>query len=187
MASAPAAGPNTGSLFYNLARGAKLIALLLFFLPWVTVSCAGQELASMSGYDLATGHVTVTNPMTGQRETPPGAGEGEAAVIVAAAVILIALAGTFVLARSLGALVGAAGAALSAALICYTVLVRFPGRLHDSPVGAGAGGDAANAGMNAQQMAELIQVNNAPGFWLTVVALIAAIVLNLMARRSATP
>jgi|SRR5690606_25586577 hypothetical protein len=188
MASAPTAGSDKRPLFYNLARGAKLVALLLFFLPWVTVSCAGQELVSMSGYELATGHGTVTNPMTGQKETPPGGGQGETILIVAAAVILIALVGTFVLARGLGALVGAAGAALGAVLVCYTVLVRVPARLHDSPVGAGAGGgDAASAGMNAQQIAELIKVENAPAFWLTVVALIAAIVLNLLARgRAAT-
>ena len=50
----------------NLARGAKIVALLLFILPWVTISCAEQTLVSMSGVDLASGSVTMNNP------APPG-------------------------------------------------------------------------------------------------------------------
>lgn len=180
-AAPPAGNAARGSLFYNLGRGAKLVALLLFFLPWVTVSCAGQELASMSGYDLAMGSVTVTNPMTGASETPPGAGERDVPVIAAAALIVLALGATFVLARGAGALVGAAGALLAALLISYTVFVRIPGKMESGP---GAGADAAAAGMNEQQLAELIQVNHATGFWLTLLALATAIALNLMARRS---
>ena len=50
----------------NLGRIAKVIALLLFVLPWVTVSCADQTLVSMTGVDLATGHITMAaNPMGG--------------------------------------------------------------------------------------------------------------------------
>lgn len=54
------------ALMTNLARGAKIIALLLFILPWVTISCAEQTLVSMSGVDLASGSVTMNNP------APPG-------------------------------------------------------------------------------------------------------------------
>ena len=34
----------------NLARIAKVLALLFFLLPWVTISCAEQTLVTMSGY-----------------------------------------------------------------------------------------------------------------------------------------
>lgn len=34
----------SSSLFTNLGRGAKVLALLLFFLPWVTVSCSTEAL-----------------------------------------------------------------------------------------------------------------------------------------------
>ena len=81
------AGP---SLFRNLARAAKVLALLLFFLPWVAVSCspdamerlqsAAQEaapeaarpslsanpsitIARASGLDLALGQINMVNPM----------------------------------------------------------------------------------------------------------------------------
>lgn len=176
MGGAPS---DRGAMLFNLGRGAKVLALLLFFLPWVTVSCAGQELASMSGYDLATGSVTVTNPMTGVSETPPGAGERDLPVIVAVVLILGALALTFVLGRSLGGLVAAAGAAGAAALIAYAVFVRLPARMHAGPTPSG---DAADTGMSQQQIAEMIRIDHALGFWLVLAALVAAVAFNLMAR-----
>jgi len=38
-----------------LSTSAALLVLVCFFLPWVTVSCSEQELATLSGFDLATG------------------------------------------------------------------------------------------------------------------------------------
>lgn len=169
----------SGSMLFNIGRGAKLLALLFFFLPWVTVSCGGQELASMSGYDMAMGSVTVTNPMTGAKETPPGAGERDMPTIAAAVLIIVALGATFVLSRSLGGLVAAAGSVVAAALVAYTVLVRVPGKMTEGPA---LGGGAESAGMNAQQMAEMIKVETATGAWLTLLALIAAAVLNWVSR-----
>lgn len=176
---APAQPSGNGATLFNLARGAKVAALLLFFLPWVTVSCAGQELASMSGYDLAMGSVSVTNPMTGASETPPGAGERDLPVIVAALLIAGALALTFVLGRSLGGLVAAAASAGAGALIAYTVFMRLPARLQQGPTPSG---DTADAGINQQQIAEMIRIDHAIGFWLVLAALAAAVAFNLMAR-----
>ena len=39
----------------NLARVAKLVALLGFVFPWVLVSCAGEPVGRLTGIDLATG------------------------------------------------------------------------------------------------------------------------------------
>ena len=39
------------------ARIAKFVALLGFFLPWALFSCSGQEFATMSGVDMAVGHI----------------------------------------------------------------------------------------------------------------------------------
>ena len=63
--SAPAANPGRFAGQCG-TRGSKLLALLFFLLPWVTVSCADQTLVSMSGLDLATGSVTTHNPLTGE-------------------------------------------------------------------------------------------------------------------------
>lgn len=38
-----------------LSGPAALVVLLCFFLPWITVSCAGEQLAQFTGYDLALG------------------------------------------------------------------------------------------------------------------------------------
>ena len=200
MASAPepAAAPppppagttppaDRSGLFFNLGRGAKGVALLLFLIPWVTVSCGGTEIASMSGLDLATGSFDVRNPMTGEVAAPPAGGRGgDIWVIAAAALIAGALALTFVLGRSIATLVASAGSAVAAGLIGYTVLARIPADVRTDPMtgsaGGGGGGSPADMGMNAQQMADMIRVEPATGFWLVMAALVAAVALNLMAR-----
>jgi hypothetical protein len=78
------------SIFGNLARAAKIVALLLFFLPWVAVSCspdamqqmqnaergasapapgprlnAGITIATASGLNMALGTVSMTTPPRG--------------------------------------------------------------------------------------------------------------------------
>ena len=166
----------------NLARAAKVVALLLFLMPWVTVSCAEQTLVTMTGVDLATGSVTMANPMTGASERPPGSGEGDMLVIIGAVLILLSLAATFVLGRRTGALAAMAGSAAAAAALAYTVLVRVP---DSARAGATSGGSGSTQGMSDAQIAEMIRVNIEIGFWLVLAALAAAIVLNLLAMRSA--
>ena len=41
----------------NLARAAKVIALVLFLTPWLVVSCQGSPMIEASGLDLVTGDV----------------------------------------------------------------------------------------------------------------------------------
>ena len=168
---------------YNLARVAKLLALLLFLLPWVTVSCAEQPLISMSGLDLATGNVTMTNPVTHVTESAPGAGKGDLLVMIGAIFILLSLAATFVLNRRTGAIAAIAGCALAAAALAYTVLVRIPKSAHEGALTGSGGG--ASQGVNQAQIAEMIRVHIEIGFWLVLAALAAAIVLNFMAMKGA--
>lgn len=42
----------------NIARIAKIVALLAFFLPWVAVSCQTVDVATASGLDLMQGRMT---------------------------------------------------------------------------------------------------------------------------------
>lgn len=174
----------TGSLFSmgNLARIAKVVALLLFVLPWVTISCAGTPLVTMSGVDLATGHVMMHNPMTGATESPPGANGGDIWVILAAVLIVAGLAATFVLKGKNGLIADMAGAGLAAAALAYTVLVRIPNSAH-----AGAAGPATPGGPSPQQIAEMIQIKVQMGFWLVLLALIAAIVFDVLAMKATAP
>lgn len=163
----------------NLGRIAKVVALLLFVLPWVTISCAEQTLISMSGVDLATGSVTMTNPVTGASESPPGAGKGDMLVIAGALLILLSLAATFVVKGRIGSIAAIAGTGLAAAALAYTVLVRIPVSAREGAVtGGGSGG---GSGMSEAQLAEMIHVNVEVGFWLVLAALAAAIVFDVLA------
>src|SRR6185295_17295914 len=105
--------PMAGLSMTNLGRIAKVVALLLFLLPWVTVSCADQTLVSMTGLDLATGHVNMTaNPMGGPSMTAPAEHGGDLFVILGAVLILVGLALSFVLKGAKGAMAAAGCAAV---------------------------------------------------------------------------
>lgn len=165
----------------NLGRIAKVVALLLFVLPWVTVSCADQTLVSMTGVDLATGHITMgANPMGGSSTAVPAAHSGDLFVILGAVLILAGLAVTFVLKGSKGAMAAGACAALAAVSLAYTVLVKIPGTARadaTSSAGGGAGGPSP------EQIAEMIKVNIQIGFYLCLAALIAAVVFDFLAMK----
>jgi hypothetical protein len=168
----------------NLARIAKVVALLLFVLPWVTVSCADQTLITMTGVDLATGSVTMNNPMTGAAERPPGSGDPDELVIVGALLILLALAATFVLKGTTAAMAAIGGTLLGGAALAYTVLVRVPASAREGATSGGGGG--STPGMSQEQIAEMIRVNIEIGFWLVLAALAAAIVLDFLAMKGSS-
>lgn len=165
----------------NLAHGLKLVTLLLFMLPWVTVSCAEQTLVSLSGMDLAIGSVSVTNPLTGESASPQGTGEADVPVVLAALMIAMSLVAGFVLRQSLARTVSLAALAVAAGLLIYSVLYRLPERAREE-----ATTDSAQ-GISEAQIAELIRVDVAIGFWLTLSALLGAILVTLLARSLAPP
>jgi len=169
----------------NLGRIAKVIALLLFVLPWVTVSCADQTLVSMSGVDLATGHISMAaNPMGGSASVP-AQHSGDLLVIVGALLILAGLVVSFILKGSKGAMAAGACAALAAASLAYTVLVKIPGQARaDATTGTGGGGAG---GPSPEQIAEMIKVNIQIGFYLCLAALIAAVVFDFLAMKGTAP
>jgi hypothetical protein len=168
----------SGMSLVNLAHGLKLVALLLFLLPWVTVSCAEQTLVSLSGTDLATGAVTVTNPMTGELSTPKTDGEADIPVALAALLIAATLVLGLVWKREMSRTLSMAGLAAAAALISYSVLYRVPARARE-----GATAESA-PGISQAQIAELIRVEIAPAFWLTLGALLGAILLTYLAKEA---
>ena len=164
----------------NIARGLKIVALLCFLLPWVTVSCADQTLVSMSGYDLATGSVTVHNPISGEIRHPPDAEHPEWPVLIAALLIAAAFAMSFVLSRARAALAPIAALAAAAILIGYSVFNRVPAKVH-----AGSTRDAIE-GVN-RDLGHLIRVETAIGLWLTLAAIAGAVVALWMAQSRAPP
>ncbi len=83
--------------FNQIARLGKLIALLGFFLPWVTVSCSNTEILSATGWQLMTGDPQPAGPLEGIANQRQQAEDSEPAVIVIAAfaIILIGLVTSF--------------------------------------------------------------------------------------------
>jgi hypothetical protein len=190
---------DTGTLL-NLARGAKLAALLCFLLPWVTVSCSGRQVLSVSGADLARGHV-------GELENVPlpsflgdpldivrRHAEPEWLIAIAALLIVMGLAATLVLPRARAAFVGAGAAAAAAVLIAYDFFVRLPAlaaevRERVSAETPGGGGEIERILM--KEVTSMADVSGSPGIglWLTLAALVAAAVLLKIVhgRRRRTP
>jgi hypothetical protein len=178
-------------------RGAKGLALACFLLPWVTVSCAGTPLARMTGVQMATGSISpVANPaagMPGGPQTPSlenftrGA-EGDIFVIIAAALIVIGLVLLFVLPRRTAAVAGMATAAGAILVAGYDVLIRIKGALTDAfSEGSAASGASGSDRQMEQQLAQMISIDASIGFWLTILALVASIVLLKMVHgRAAT-
>ncbi|HYG28605.1 MAG TPA: hypothetical protein VD887_00160 [Allosphingosinicella sp.] len=196
VAAAGTAGTSTSTLF-NIARGAKGIALLCFLLPFVTVSCAGQPLARITGLQLATGSI---QPI-GQNGMPgaPSGGASSGAhygldifALVAAILIAVALVLTFVLARRRAALIAMILAAVAAVVLVFDVFVRIKGaataQIREGMASSGGtpSGGGAEFERQMQQMVNSISVDPAMGFWLCILALIAAVVLNNMVRSRQT-
>jgi hypothetical protein len=176
----------------NIARALKIVALLCFLLPWVTVSCAEQELVSMTGLNLALGTAgAANNPMTGQTMQPPGSGTAELPVLIAGLLIIAALVVSFVFPRAKAAMISVGALALAGALAAYSVLVRIPGKVREAAVqesAKDAGGSAADAGPQmTQQILEGIRIESEIGFWLTMAAIVGAIVVTWMGRSEAAP
>jgi hypothetical protein len=152
-----------GASVRNLARVAQTVALLAFLLPWVTVSCQGQTLASVSGANIALGRVTVHNPMTGVAETHSSS--ADPAVLLALLIIAGGLIMTFRAEWRKAALANLLGSAAALALIVYKVLLS----------GSATAATAASRRTDFDSgLARMISVDTAIGFWLACLALAAA-------------
>jgi hypothetical protein len=215
----------TGSaLFGNLARVAKLLALLLFQLPWETVSCSPQgfseivgneaglgapppgtmsggrecTLISASGLQLAIGTASPSSECVGGMPmNAPDAqnsnnnnnnpfNSANIAVIAAAGLSLLALMARFVLKGAIRAVVGAGGSLLAAGAIVYAVMIQAPEAVRASFAQGGAG-PGGSGEFSAAQLERMIHTAPAIGFWLVVMVLVAAIVLNLLAMKTPGP
>jgi hypothetical protein len=148
-----------------------------------------MPLARVTGIQLATGQISTMRDNPAAAPTPPAApgaapeslGSPNYAVIAGALLILLALAASFVLKGGTAALAGAAGSALAAASLCYAVFVQVPVAARESFARSlsGTGGPA----IPAADAARAIHVSVEMGFWLVLIALAAAVVLNVMGMR----
>jgi hypothetical protein len=70
--------------FNQIARVGKVVALLGFFLPWVTVSCSNTEILSATGWQLMTGDPQPVGPLAGM-DNQDRADDAEPSVVIIAA------------------------------------------------------------------------------------------------------
>ncbi|MEA3040261.1 MAG: hypothetical protein QOE79_2774 [Sphingomonadales bacterium] len=182
-AATAATGDDPVPRYFAFARGAKIVALLGLFLPWVTVSCAGQPLASINGVGLMSGRVTTRDPSSGVSEVHNGSPEWLMYGVIAA--IVFALVATFIWPRRKAALAALWGCAAAMLLAVVEVYMLIPQHLHQAmrqnPTKPSDLGRSFDSQMEAG-MAQMIRIEPASGFWLTMAALVAALVLCWLIR-----
>ncbi|HYD14592.1 MAG TPA: hypothetical protein VEC11_17225 [Allosphingosinicella sp.] len=201
------------SLFLNLARAAKVVALLLFLLPWVTVSCsseaidrtqseaagsaprlnmptslnAGVPVADASGLNMATGQLRMLLPNTGPREqakaSEPPAVPIEIGVIAGAALILLALLASFLLKGATGAMAAIGGSVLAIGALCYSVFVSYPPAVRAALAAHNPSGPRGESAPTPDQIAQILSVKPEIAFYLVLVALALAVLFNALALR----
>lgn len=157
----------------NIARAAKVVALVGFFLPWLVVSCQGQEMATATGIELAMGRM--------QAAADAGSAQSSDPVWWAVGIILLVVAGliaSFLIKGRSAALVvtATAGAALALGIWGMTQTV--------GEVRTRAAEQAASDGQLGQlqaQIADAIRIDVRFGYWITLMGLAGASAGGLMA------
>ena len=140
----------------------KGIALLAFLLPWMTVSCSDQKLVEASGFGLAFGRVTAM----GQASQASDGASMNVWLILA----LLAIAGGLFLIFTKGR--EAAKLVLGTSVAALLLIIVGTWRYSKDTILAEA---AKNDGGAMDQAAlAMIQVNWHFGYWLALLALVAA-------------
>lgn len=201
------------SLFTNLARAAKVVVLLLFFLPWVTVSCApdamqrmqaaeqGAEarpatpvlgptpavvIARASGLDMAMGRVQMVDPTAGMAPpTDTSAGPNREPPTVAPEIAVIAGAALLLIALLVSFLKGTIGAVTAAgsSLLALAAFCYSVFVNYPPAVIAAFAANQRGGSANAEQIAQILSVQPDTVFYLVILLLVLAIAFNVLAMR----
>jgi len=141
----------------KIALGIFLLAIIFFLMPWVSVSCAGQDIIQVSGLDMVTGSYDV--PAGEELGDMPSESEPFAIwALVAAAVGLIVSLFAWKIGYILRILSGLAGIGLLIALKTK-ISNDFTSQMSDEMMG-------------------IVQVKYLIGYWLTLVAFAAAAIVS---------
>ena len=144
----------------------KGIALLAFLLPWMTISCSNQKIAEASGFGLAFGRISAM----GQAASASDWASMNLWLILA----LVAIAGGLFLLFTKGR--EAAKLVLGTSVAALVLILVGTWRYSKDAIMVEAAKDGSNGGMDQAALA-MIQVNWHFGYWLVLLALIAAAVM----------
>lgn len=157
---------------FKWIRFPKSIALLAFLLPWLTVSCSGQPIAKASGVGLAIGSIDTIGMDHAQLN-----GQSAFNILLVAAIIIIAV-GLFVAFRKpFRAAILTLGTSIISLAFIGLAMTRYS-KSYLANVMDPEGADPA-----ASTALRLIEVQYEMGFWICILALIAAAVLSFLSLR----
>ncbi len=158
-----------------LARVAKVLALLAFFLPWVVVSCNGDALVQSSGYQLATGTIDLPDFAI----TPEGQGQAWWAIGALVLIPLGLVLGFVLRGARQRALAMLATSAVSLALVfggmtqmVSTMRAEVAEKLEEKQ---GAENDLERQFAQMLGQAMRVDIEVLEGYWLALGALLAAV------------
>lgn len=168
------------------ARVAKVLALVLFFLPWVAVSCNGEMLVEASGFQLATGTIELPEIATAPE------GQGQAWWALSAMLLLGAgLVMGFVMRPARKAALAMLATAAMASALVFGGMTQMVGSMRaEVSERLEEGGDKGRElGLLVRGMID-IRTETLPAYYLTLLALLAAVAASggayAMARRDET-
>jgi hypothetical protein len=170
-----------------LGRVAKIAALLGFLLPWVTVSCSGNEILTATGLQLMTGDPQPAGALEGMGgDDPAKDAEPAITVIVACAVLAIGLAVSFLTKARVAAAallvggLGGAGVSYYAMQNMRTEMAREIGEAQNETPDTGGFLSERDTRQMTSAVANAIRVEEEEGYWLTIGASLIAALLGLM-------
>lgn len=169
-----------------LARVGKFVALIGFFLPWVTVSCSGTEIMQATGLQLMTGEPELTGAFAQMEQNPTQDAEPSIPVIVAFALVIIGLGAGFLTKGRTSAGVMLASAVAAIALSYFSIanmrseLARQSDQQQNEQLEENPYFSAEQQRELARAAASAIRIDEQEGYWLTVGALGASAILSLL-------
>jgi hypothetical protein len=136
----------------RISLGLAVLALVMFLLPWVAVTCAGQEIVNVTGLELVTGFEYEAADMTEQADPEV------LAILALVASVLLAVA--FFLRGKSGPVIRGILCALG---VVFLIALKFK-----------LDGDIEKESQG------MFQTSYLPGFWIALVSFVATAIMNFL-------
>lgn len=169
--------------FNQIARIGKFVALLGFFLPWVTVSCSGTDMLQATGWQLMTGDPQPVGAFARAAEEQQQRDFEPSVIIIAAFAVIIIGFGTGLVSRAQTAAISMLVCAVLGIGITYYGVQNLQGELRQELSNqSGSLEPASNnpSGGISELVASEIEVNEQEGYVVTHSGLLLAAIFSLL-------